>query len=342
MALRMQQRQHSVKEIEIVLDNYTIILGKAGSLYPDYGTARARQLLYTIFKMYMPLIEAELEGFRHLHRVLLENVVSKIQDLKDEYGDRDAGQWTEQEFISPVVLLLKLANERGEISFEQEQNDWGRLGSVRQYLQSLNLKEHTGEEERYWPGMPSCILSIVPVWTSHQTVISASNDRFLATKVLHKRGRGFRTARLSSMQASCTPAVRDRVTGFMSNSNRFKQNYGTLRTVLDMGYITEDEIADLKWRSGLMRTHLPGVMASWSPPGTYKPTCLLDYCRFHMLRPPKAEELEQKGWWNINRKDRARRVTDKGVWDTDSCAEWAAFLELASNCTATVTAATQW
>ena len=131
MAGRMQQHQCSVKEIEIVPDNYTIILEKAGSLYPDYGTARAKQLLYTIFKMYMPLIEAELERFRHLHRVLLENVVSKIQDLKDEHGGRDAGQWTEQEFISPIVLLLKLANERGEISFEQEQHDWGRLGSVR-------------------------------------------------------------------------------------------------------------------------------------------------------------------------------------------------------------------
>ena len=99
----------------------------------------------------------------------------------------------------------------------------------------------------------------------------------------------------------------------MSNSNRFKQHYGTLRIGLDTGYITEHEIADLTGKSGLMRTHLPGVVASWSPPGTYKPACLLDYCRFHMLRPPKAEELEQKGWWEIKVKDQARRVTNKRV-----------------------------
>jgi hypothetical protein len=152
-------------------DNLTI-LEKAVILYPDYGTAYAKQLLYTIFKMYMPLIEAELENCRRfLHRVAFKNVDTKIEDLKSKYGNRDAGQWTEQDFISPIVLLLKLANDKGDMSFDQEQNDWGRLWSVRKYLISLNLKEHLAEEEKYWPGMPSCILSIVPVWTSHQIVI---------------------------------------------------------------------------------------------------------------------------------------------------------------------------
>lgn len=88
-------------------------------------------------------------------------------------------------------------------------------------------------------------------------------------------------------------------------------------------------------------------MASWTPLGKYKPACLLDYCRFHMLRPPKAEEQEQNGWWKIKVKGagqvtREKRVTGKKVWGTDSCAEWAAFLELAKVSTATVTEATQW
>lgn len=196
--------------------------------------------------------------------------------------------------------------------------------------------------------MPSCILSIVPVWTSHQIVISASNDRFLVAKNLHKKGRAFRTARLNEMKTSCTDAVREKVTNFMSSSNEFKQEYEASKTVLQKGYIEENEIRDFKQKSRLMRIHLPGIVASWSPPGAYKPACLLDYCGFHMLRPPKAEVLEQNGWWRIKVKDetgqvtREIRVTDKKVWDIDSCAEWAAFLELAKISTATVTEASQW
>ncbi len=349
MAARSEQCKNMVREMEIVLDNYTIILEKAVMLNPDCGTAYAKQILYTIFKMYMPLIEAELKNCRRfLHAVALKNLETKIEDLKTKDGNRDAGQWTEQDFISPIVLLLKLGNDRGDISFDQEQNDWGRLWSLPQYLASLNLKKHQAEQEEYWPGIPSCILSIVPVWTSHQIVISASNDKFVVTRALHRKGRAFRTARLNEMKRSCSDAVREKVTNLMSSSNRFKQEYEASETVSHKGYIEENEIADFKQKSGLMRTHLPGIVASWSPPGAYKPACLLDYSRFHMLRPPKAEVLEQKGWWRIKVKDetgqftREKRVTNKKVWDIDSCAEWAAFLELAKDSTATVTEASQW
>ena len=259
---------------------------------------------------------------------------TRIQNLKARYGERDAGQWTEHDFISPIVLLLKLANERRSIVFDEERNDWGRLWSIREYLQSLKLKKHTAEEESCWPGIPGCILSIVPVWTSHQIVISASNDRFLVNKALYKKGRASRIAHLSRMQADCTAAVQERITNFMSCSNKFKQIYEASKKV----HIYEHDIAAWKRESGLSRIHLPGVVATWTPLGIYKPACLLDYCRFHILRPPKAEETEQKCWWEKARK----RVTDKQVWETETCAEWAAFLELASVSTATVTEATQW
>lgn len=88
---------------------------------------------------------------------------------------------------------------------------------------SLNLKEHNAEGGRYWPGMPNCILSIVPVWTSHQTVISASKDRFPVTNALRKKGRAFRLARLSHMETFCTDKVRKKVEDFMSSSSKFEQ-----------------------------------------------------------------------------------------------------------------------
>lgn len=109
-------------EINIVLDNYTTLLQNAGILDPGYDTACAKQLLYTIFMMYMPLIETEFSKCRRqLNRIAVEDVKTKIEHLKKEYGNRDAGQWKEQDFISPIVLLLKLANEKGSISFDQDQ-----------------------------------------------------------------------------------------------------------------------------------------------------------------------------------------------------------------------------
>ena len=115
-----------------------------------------------------------------------------------------------------------------------------------------------------------------------------------------------------------------------------------------MRYIEENEIMEFKQKSQLKRTHLPAIMARWSPAIAYQPAYLLDNYRFHMLCLPKAEVLEQYGRWKIKIKDetgwitREKRVTDKKVWDTDSWAEWAAFLELAKVSMATVTKASQW
>lgn len=110
----LQLCQNKIWEMELVLDNYTIILEKAVMLDPSYGTAYAKQILYTVFKMYMPLIEAELDNCRRsLHPVILKSLETKIEDLKTKDGNRDAGQWTEQDFISPLILLLKLGSDRG-------------------------------------------------------------------------------------------------------------------------------------------------------------------------------------------------------------------------------------
>ena len=47
----------------------------------------------------------------------------KIEDLRDRYGGIDTGQWTEMEYLSPLVLLLKLATEVGKVSFGVEMNN---------------------------------------------------------------------------------------------------------------------------------------------------------------------------------------------------------------------------
>lgn len=127
-------------------------------------------------------------------------------------------------------------------------------------------------------------------------MISASNDRFVATKALHKKGRACRTDCLDAIKASCTSAVQQSITDFMFSSNKFKLEYQASKTRLSKEHIEKNEIADFKGKSRLIRIHLPGIVASWSPSGKYKSACPLDYYRFHILRPPQAEELERNDW----------------------------------------------
>lgn len=55
--------------------------------------------------------------------------------------------------------------------------------------------------------------------------------------------------------------------------------------------------------------------------------CLIDYGRFRTLRPPKAEDLDQK---DRQMNERGEWIIKKQVYGVDSCAEWAAFLQLSS------------
>lgn len=93
MAGHSQLSKKKVREIEIVIDNYTIILNKAVMLHLDYRTAYGKQILYIIFILYIPLIEAEMNNCCHfLHKVALTNLKTKIEDIKNKNGNRNSGK----------------------------------------------------------------------------------------------------------------------------------------------------------------------------------------------------------------------------------------------------------
>lgn len=92
-------------------------------------------------------------------------------------------------------------------------------------------------------------------------------------------------------------------------------------------YMTEKTYNSAVKKCGVIPVHLPGILATWSPKGNYMPPCLLDYCRFRSLRPPRAEMLDQNDW---TKDEQNECVIKKGIWGSDSCAEWAAFLQLAN------------
>ena len=266
----------------------------------------------------------------------------KLQEPEDD--GRDTGSWKKQDFVSPLVLLLKLARDKVPFSSDQDDNDWGPLRSIQNYLQNLNLKEVFGQLAKYHPGVPKCIFAIVPVWTSQPLVISASVDSFSANDTLYQEGRTHRTAHLKHLEESYTTPIRKKISELASSSKRFVKEYKIAKEEQSVS-CNEEMIARFKRDSRLTKIHLPGIVVTWGPSGTYKPACLLDYCRFHILRPPKAEKLEQNQWTKKQPKgvDVAEWSTNKTVWPFDACAEWAGFLELAKDSATTQAIdATQW
>lgn len=75
-------------------------------------------------------------------------------------------------------------------------------------------------------------------------------------------------------------------------------------------------------RNAHVPVHLPIVVFTWSPNGTYKRACLLDSLRFNVLRPPGAYEIEHL----------PRHVPQGGgtIPTPTGCAEWHGFIKFMS------------
>ena len=93
------------------------------------------------------------------------------------------------EHRSPIILLLKLAEEIGDIFFTEGQpqermaknHDWGRLASFKTYLKQLCLKSIPTDGHPYWPGIPSCIMALHTKWNDTGVVISTTVDKYLVS-----------------------------------------------------------------------------------------------------------------------------------------------------------------
>ena len=125
---------------------------------------------------------------------------------------------------SPIVLLLKMAVQSNAISFASDEkmghHKWGRLESFHEYLRGLNFKEIRGYK-KYWPGLPGCILSLVPIWTDNDVVISASNDRFDQIQKLENDARDSWDEYLNKLLQLCSEKAQNRIKKLKSTSDKF-------------------------------------------------------------------------------------------------------------------------
>lgn len=157
MASNYQERLMTVSEIEVVLENYEIILTQVDKMDPLHDSSLTKQLLHTILDVHMPIIKEELE---QLKKQLKGNktceAIHKITKMEDRYGKRSHDRSIMKPFLSPIVLLLKLAEELKAFSFAQreewKQPDWGRLISFREYLEDLQFRSSRGRDKHYTLG----------------------------------------------------------------------------------------------------------------------------------------------------------------------------------------------
>lgn len=160
-----------IVETEDVLENYEIILRQADRIDPLHESCNTKQLLHILLGKYLPIIKDEVkqvtERFPDDTDDKTCTSICKIKEIEDKYGKRSHDQSTMKSFLSPVVLLLRLAEEAGSFSFaprkEWQQCDWGQLGSFRKYIQDLRSRYAVGKDKHYYPGLPGCILSLAPV-----------------------------------------------------------------------------------------------------------------------------------------------------------------------------------
>lgn len=169
---------------------------------------------------------------------------------------------------SPLVLLLSLAIEKGEISVSdprkdcsplEEQksggHDWGVLRGFLDYLRQFEfqtLQTPRNPKSSYWPGLPFCIMALVPFEDSHQSKhrisVSATLDRLdydltvqLSTCIYVKREK-----RLQNFEALCNKTGKKQIDSARKYSNEILEWRKTVR-YRDLLQPCEVEVGNLQY-----------------------------------------------------------------------------------------------
>lgn len=323
-----------VEEVKAIIENYKTIIKWVERLDPldePHKSQHTLNLISTLSKRYIPALQSFVKSsplIRSDHRRTCLDEISALQQRTATPGEVSANNMSHE---SPLVHLLYLAIEKRKIPFSREQQpkeqNWGRLGAFPDYLRELEFKSlGHGTPERYWPGVPTCLMISVPVWTSgaeYRVSISASPDKFKHAEGLLRICWDHRKDRLKKLEASCRG---DALVGIRSLRGFSKDLLNPVRW--------ESLFKDLKeiefnWTQSNLKpdnrvpVYLPVIISTWNPAGEYLPACGLDRLRFSILRPPEAEKKEQ---WS---RQKAFKSTDT-MPTADSCAEWDGFVDFIS------------
>ena len=332
-----QETRKILDEFEKVIDNYAIIVDEARILDPSNEGVRG-----TIFDCYIPKLKKELRLLGRLAHV--KRILSKIDELESKVERRVIAPWRSESYDNPLTLLLSLAIEQGAITDSREtksgNDNWGRLGKFRDYLEGLDFKSSTNKKgTQYWPGLPYCVMALIPIWSpknKYKISVAASSDQFEFLGALSEHAFKCRKARMKCLRKSLDEETQERIDEMINFSKTLRDNPYSETLWMDSRKLQEDADAteknflyslkpcDLKQHKD-WPVYLPVVISTWKPNGEYMRACALDRVRFIASRPPAAE-----------RKENIPRYMKKPTGNSESqaseipsetgCAEWVGFL----------------
>jgi hypothetical protein len=324
------QMQLWVIETTKVIDNYQIIIDEAKVLDNEQTspyTSKIHAICNSYFTIFLDEASEKTKKLEDAPNDITNSMVTTINELMNKVQTMNLATTVldPSEHRSPIILLLKLAEEKGDVFFTEGQpqektakkHDWGRLASLKTYLKKLCLKSIPNDGPPYWPGIPSCIMALHTEWDDIGVVISTTVDKYLVSTNLYGGATKHRQNMLAAFQGNYSGEVRTRVDAVEHLSDEIIS-----QTENDKGYTTEELQQLLSEVNSDTRipVNIPGLVATWAPNSGYKAACLLDSCRFHAEKPPAA----------VKREGDAKR---RKVYNSTGCAEWAGYVDLAGrNC----------
>lgn len=319
-----------VEEIKTVIENYKIIIKWVEKLDETHESRNTQNVFSTLSSpgSYIPALKDYVESSELIPRGKKKLLFDDISTLQQKTKTRGEIPTNDKSHESPLVHLLYLAIEKKKLLFDREQQpkeqNWGRLGAFPDYLRELEFKSlGHGTSERYWPGVPTCLMISVPIWTSeaeYSVSISASPDKFKYVKKLLENCWDHRRDRFKQLEQSCGEDARVRVKRLRRFSKKLLHKYESLFNDLDEMQFNWTP-SNLKPDSHVP-VYFPVISSTWTPAGEYLPACGLDRLRFSILRPPEAEKEEQRA--------RQRPFNFTAMPTEESCAEWDGFIDFMS------------
>ncbi|KAJ8127050.1 hypothetical protein O1611_g6587 [Lasiodiplodia mahajangana] len=315
--------------IRNLITNYRIMIDHVNRLDEHRNTQITSDFSLTMAEVQLPFAKKYIESVletddldhflsKGLQVLILEieRLLAEVEPQGKEYvGKADEG---------PFLLLLRLAVRQGAIRFDKPKDDdkeWGEMSSFQGYLNTLGreLKDVVLDNgNRYWPGLPSCVLAHVntdPDALRWDPVISASADRY---NHFSDQGqwRGRRHDQMSRLEQKCPQDVVRRIQNLKSVAVGF--NEWVSQNKRDKSWVIKNYRSPSTSKDALtgIPVNLPGMLATWFPNGDYKTSCLLDRFRFFVTKPPNAK-----------RRERAEKDHLRDTYPYDACAEWSGFLE---------------
>ncbi|EFX05081.1 hypothetical protein CMQ_5343 [Grosmannia clavigera kw1407] len=210
--------------------------------------------------------------------------------------------------LCPLTLLLRaiadIWNTETPCTVSSQSSPWGDLKRPHDILVELKDSLRKCDGKMWYPGLANCLLFHAD--RGSYTVV-ASAARYKNLRGLRKYALDVKRQAATGLLQQCSPESRARIGRIQSASLDLYAHFQKQKQDMDDSWMAWknpfDNPDNCLW--------LGGVAATFSTIGEYKTSCLLDYYRMRVQRPPAAQLAED-----------SLSVEDRKTYPIESCAEY--------------------